>query len=56
MAEVALDVTGRPQVQTHTVFRHTNIGGFLRLPLESGKCDTSRFQITKASPATNGKR
>jgi hypothetical protein len=40
---VALDVISRWVVQ---IFRHVNTGRLLLLPLEGGKCDTSRLPIT----------
>jgi hypothetical protein len=39
------------------LFYYVNIGGFLLLPLERCKCNTSRIPITpKATPVTNGNR
>jgi hypothetical protein len=46
----AIVVIERQLVQ---LFHHNNIGRFLLLPLECGKCNTSCFPITsRASPAT----
>jgi hypothetical protein len=49
-AEVALDGKGWQVVK---LFHHANIGGFLHLPLESGKCNASCIQSTsRTTPST----
>ncbi len=45
---------GRSRIGSNTIERccHTNIGGFLLLPVERGKCNINRLKSkTRATPA-----